>query len=136
MGLFAMLFVAVGAVALTGPDDVVIHVFVGIAFLVAAVLALAGWGVVTSVKTDLREQRLDRAIEQIVAARGVSTCGCGHEHDPSELHVVDEEPAAPGCAHDGAGADCAHDCQNCVLTAMRGSDRPAPRPRPRPSQRA
>ena len=35
------------------------------------------------------------------------------EHDPNELHVTD------ACAHDGTGAACAHDCQTCVLSALR-----------------
>lgn len=136
IGLFATLFCAVGAVALAGPDDVVIYTFAGIAFLLAAILGLAVWGVVTSMRKDLREQQLDRAIEEVVGAHGMTTCGCGHEHDPSELHIVGDENRQsvdedPACAHDGAGESCAHDCQTCVVTALRTE--PARRPRPTPA---
>jgi hypothetical protein len=132
IGLFAVLFFAVGAVAWTGPATVGLRVFVGLSFVVAAVLALIAWGVVTSVKRDLADQRLEAAIAETIAARGGLSCGCGHDHDPAELHVTD------ACAHDGAGDACAHDCDTCVLAGLRpagaaaatSAARPAPHPRP------
>ena len=120
LGLFSVLFVAVGAVTATEPSSPALTAFLVIALLVAVVLALMGWGVANSVKRDLAEQRLDEAIEQAVGKR--SLCSCGHDHDPDELHVVDDP-----CARDGTGRDCTHSCDTCVLAAMR------PRPRPRPS---
>jgi hypothetical protein len=151
IGLFAVLFFAVGAVAWTGPSTVGMRVFVGLAFTVAAVLALVAWGVLTSVKRDLADERLDAAIAETIAAKGGLTCGCGHDHDPTELHITD------ACAHDGSGEACAHDCETCVLAALRPAPvgaaaagvaagparaagpapataaRPSPRPRPRPT---
>jgi hypothetical protein len=140
LGLFAMLCFTVGAVALTGPSSAVLHVTVGVMWSVAIVLALVGWGVVTSVQKDVAEQRLDSVITDTIAAGGGVPCACGHDHDPTEMHVVDPEAegkAGDACAHDGGGAACAHDCDTCVLSAMRTSaapaDRPSPRPRPRPT---
>jgi hypothetical protein len=134
IGLFAVLFFAVGAVAWTGPPTLGMRVFVGLAFLVSLLLALIAWGVLTSVRRDLAEQRLDAAIAETLAAKGALSCGCGHEHDPAEMHVSDASAdgrASADCAHDGAGAGCAHDCETCVLSAMRERPRPGPRPLPR-----
>lgn len=138
LGLFAMLFLAVGAVAATGANNGVVKAFVVVALLIAALLALMAWGVLHSVKADLAERRLDAAIEAAVAAQGASLCDCGHEHDPDELHFVDGEGQhvtgsnhAPACAHDGTGTDCAHSCDTCVF-ASAAPRRPAPGPR-RPS---
>jgi hypothetical protein len=126
IGLFAVLFFAVGAVAWTGPATLGMRIFVGFAFAVSILLALIAWGVLTSVHRDVAEQRLDAAIADTIAAKGGLSCGCGHEHDPAELHVTD------ACAHDGSGVDCAHDCDTCALAAMRPSPRPRPRPAPFP----
>ena len=115
LGLFATLFIAVGAVGATGASTALVKGFVAVALLVAVLLALMAWGVLHSLKQDLTERRLDAAIEAAMAARGRSMCDCGVEHDPSEMHVVD------ACAHDGTGTDCAHSCETCVLAAMRPS---------------
>lgn len=119
LGLFAVLFVTVGVVATTGTTPGVVRVFSAIAFVVAAMLALAAWGISHSVKVDVADQSLDRAIDEAIAARGGVACGCGHDHDMDEMHVQADPDV---CAHDGSGAACAHDCETCVLTAMR----PAP----------
>ena len=122
LGLFASLFIAVGAVAATGQGTAVIRAFVVIALVAGILLALMGWGVVHSVRVDTADRTLDAAIEQAVAAapqRFGQLCNCGHEHDPTELHITDAEPAS--CAHDGAGATCTHDCASCVLGSLRPS---------------
>ena len=122
LGLFASLFIAVGAVAATGPGTAAIRAFVVIALVVGILLALMGWGVVHSVRVDTADRTLDAAIEQAVAAapqRFGQLCNCGHEHDPTELHITDAEPAL--CEHDGGGAACAHDCASCVLGSLRPS---------------
>ena len=115
LGLFTMLFLAIGAVAATGQGAAAAPVFTGIALGVAVLLGLIAWGVHRSIKIDLADQRLDAAIEQTMAAHGHSMCECGHEHDPNEMHTVG------ACAHNGTGAACAHDCDSCVLAAMRPS---------------
>jgi hypothetical protein len=144
LSLFASLFVAVGAVAATGggmPSTV--RVFSALALVVAAVLGLISWGVLHSVKVDLAENQLDAAIEDAIAAsnggppadEGVAggggkdiACSCGHDHDPDELHVTDTcarnggPPANEGVAGGGGGGeDCSHNCDTCVLAAMRPS---------------
>ena len=99
-----------------------IRAFVVIALVVGILLALMGWGVVHSVRVDSADRSLDAAIEQAVAAapqRFGQLCNCGHEHDPTELHITDAEPAP--CQHDGGGAACAHDCASCVLGSLRPS---------------
>jgi hypothetical protein len=125
LGLFAMLFVAVGAVAATGASTALVKGFVVVALLVAVLLALMAWGVLQSVKQDLTERRLDAAIEAAMAARGRSMCDCGVEHDPTEMHLVGDEhvQSVDACKHDGSGADCSHSCETCILAAMRPSPR-------------
>ena len=116
LGLFAVLFLAVGAVAATGTGTGVVRAFAAVALLLAVLLGLLAWGVAHSVKLDLADQRLDAAIAQAVAEHGGAlACGCGHDHDPDELHVTD------ACEHDGAGETCEHDCETCVLAALRPS---------------
>src|SRR4051812_19569796 len=122
VGLFAMLFLTIGTVAATGRSSEAAPVFAAVAIVIAVLLGLIAWGIVRSVRADLAEQRLDAAIEATLAGRPefASLCSCGHDHDPSVLHVTDaDEPEA--CAHDGGGAACAHDCSSCVLTALRPS---------------
>ncbi|MEO9139195.1 MAG: hypothetical protein ABI345_09020 [Jatrophihabitans sp.] len=137
LGLFSVLFIAVGAVAATGAGTAVVRTFVIVALAVAIVLALMGWGVTCSVRADLAESRLDAAIEDAVAAQGGIPCGCGHDHDPSVLHVPDDP-----CDRDGHGSGCTHSCTTCVLATLRRpagesaptaelvGSRPSPRPRP------
>jgi hypothetical protein len=131
LGLFAVLFLAVGAVAATGATTAVVKAFVVIALVVAVLLGLVAWGVMHSVRLELADRRLDAAIEAAVRANGRTICGCGHEHDPDELHFTDgpgQHLTGAKCAHDGLGSDCAHDCATCVLTSMRSA--PAARPTP------
>lgn len=126
LGLFAMLFIAVGAVAATGATTAPIKAFVVVALLVAVLLGLLAWGVLHSVQLDVADRRLDAVIEAAVRAGGRSMCDCGVEHDPDEMHFVDGQGQhvsgkSFGCAHDGQGSDCAHSCDTCVLAAMRPS---------------
>src|SRR3954447_7486470 len=148
LGLFAMLFLAVGAVAATGATDRLTKVFVAVALLVAAALALMAWGALRSVRLEAADGRLDAAIGAAGRASGRSMCDCGHEHDPDDLHFVDGQgqhltgrASAAACAHDGTGADCAHSCDTCVLASTRldpaaAATRAAPRrPKPGPARR-
>lgn len=104
--------------AATGDKGATVRVFSAVALVVAATLALVAWGLLHSVKIDTAESQLDAAIEDAIAAGTDLSCDCGHEHDPNELHVSDT------CAHDGSGAKCSHDCDSCVLAAMRPSPTP------------
>jgi len=135
LGLFSMLFLAVGAVAATEATNGLITAFVVIAVLVAVVLALIGWGVMRSIRLEQHERDLDAAIEAAVAAQGSTlrdlTCGCGHDHDPDVLHVPDDP-----CAHDGGGHECSRTCDTCVLsrlTRTAGNEQLGDRPRPTPA---
>lgn len=122
LGLFAALFVAVGVVAATGTGSApaAVAVFSAIALTMAALLGLMAWGVTHSVRLDVTEERLNKAIEEAIAARGGTgndlACGCGHDHDADEMHVTGES-----CAHDGTGVECAHSCDTCVLASLRPS---------------
>lgn len=122
VGLLAMLFVAVGAVALTGGPDATVRAFAVVALVAAGLLVLISWGLLHSVRLDAAtdaataaEASLDAAIERALADSGSASCGCGHDHDPAEMHVD------AGCAHDGRGETCAHDCDTCALAALRPS---------------
>ncbi|MEO6886387.1 MAG: hypothetical protein ABI232_08910 [Jatrophihabitantaceae bacterium] len=123
LALFAVLFVAVGAVATTGRTTGVVQAFSATALIIAVLLGLMAWGVLHSVKLDLAEAELDDAINAAITARGGKdiACGCGHDHDMDEMHVTGHAPSPGACAHDGAGSDCAHSCDTCVLTALRPS---------------
>jgi hypothetical protein len=92
----------------------VLRVFAIIALVTAALLGLVSWGLVHSIRIDAADAELDAAIEQALAENGGASCDCGHDHHMSEMHVQ-------SCAHDGAGADCAHDCDTCALAALRPS---------------
>jgi hypothetical protein len=131
LGLFAALFVTVGIVATTGQGPGTVKVFSAIALTIATVLALIAWGVSHSVKLDLADEALDRAIDAAVAGGGGkhAICNCGHDHDYAEMHVrgAHDQPAnavtadTDTCSHDGAGADCTHDCTSCVMQKLRPS---------------
>jgi hypothetical protein len=115
IGLFAVLFVAVGAVAATGRATAIVRVFSAVAILAAVLLGLIAWGVLHSVTADLADADLDAAITDAITSpngglAGESTglsCGCGHDHDAAERHV--------------SGTDCAHSCDACLFTALRPS---------------
>ncbi|HJQ41834.1 MAG TPA: hypothetical protein VJ831_02005 [Jatrophihabitantaceae bacterium] len=129
LGLFAVLFVTVGIVATTGQSPGTVKVFSAVSLTIAAFLALLAWGVSHSVKLDLDDAELDRAIDEAVARRGGrhSLCDCGHEHDYNAMHVrgahLDDSITDDACSHDGTGADCAHDCTSCVMRTLRPSPR-------------
>jgi hypothetical protein len=106
--------VAIGAVALTGSGAAAV-VFAVLGFVLGALLGLLAWGMFRSVSIDVAAQRLDRVLEDAVTASGANMCGCGHEHDPDEMHVSD------ACSHDGTGGACAHDCDTCVLAGLRAN---------------
>jgi hypothetical protein len=124
-GVFGVLFCAVGVVALVGRGSAVVDVFAAVAIAVAVLLGSAAFGLLHSLRVDARrvaaaelDASIDAAINEALAKQGYqSMCSYGHEHDPTELHVVDAEP----CAHDGSGATCPRDCETCVLAAMRSS---------------
>ena len=123
LGLFATLFVAVGAVAATGSGRAAAPAFTAVALVIAVLLGMIAWGIMRTISEDLNEERLDAMILAAISGRPefATLCSCGHDHDPSELHITDEDPADEACAHDGGGAACAHDCSTCVLAALRPS---------------
>jgi hypothetical protein len=125
LGLFAVLLIAIGAVAATGRGSDATPVFSIIALVIAVLVGLIAWGVTRSIQLDLGEQKLDAAIEATLAGRPefANLCSCGHDHDPNELHITDAEEHTHDatCSHDGGGTACAHDCSSCVLAAMRPS---------------
>ncbi len=119
--LFAALFLAVGAVAAVGSGTAAAPVFATVALTVAVLLGLIAWGVHRSVRLDQDGARLNAAVDDILTAHGghAAMCGCGVPHDPSELHIVDAEPEEHVCSHDGTGVACAHECETCVLAALK-----------------
>jgi hypothetical protein len=127
LGLFAALFLAVAAVALTGGPATAVRVFAIVALGTAVLLGLISWGLLHSVRVDAAGAGLDAAIEQALAENGGVSCGCGHDHDMSEMHV--QGGAAAACEHDGTGVECPSggppacggDCDTCALAALRPS---------------
>ncbi|WP_375489037.1 hypothetical protein [uncultured Jatrophihabitans sp.] len=140
LGLFAVLLIAVGAVAATGAHTAAMTAFVVVALVAGAVVAVLSWGVALSIRNDREAAHLDAAIADAVAehsvpggaAAGALACGCGHEHDPEELHVQGDP-----CAHDGHGDLCSRTCDTCVLGRLRSTataETVPARPRPRPTR--
>lgn len=98
VGLAAALLVAIGVVPWAGPAPAALRVLSTVALAVAVGLGLIAWGLLTSIRADQEESRVDAAI-----AAAVADFGCGHDHDPDELHVC---PSASGA--------CTHDCATCL----------------------
>ena len=122
VGLFAMLFLTIGLVAMAGRSGSASPVFSAVALVIAVLLGMIAWGTVRTINADIAERRMDDAIEATLAEKPEygTLCNCGHDHDPNELHYSDAAPDA-ACAHDGGGAACAHDCSTCVLASLRPS---------------
>jgi hypothetical protein len=110
-GLAAVLLVAVGVLPWTGSAPTALRVLSVVVLVVAAVAGLVAWGLLTSVRADVDEARLDAAVIEAVEAAGFGGCDCGHEHDPDEMHITDACPS---------GDSCNHDCATCKLSALKG----------------
>ncbi len=129
LGLFAMLFLAVGAVAFSGGPDLTVHIFGIIALVTAALLVLMAWGLAHSVKVDAAAARaaaadadLDAAIAQALSEHDGASCGCGHDHGaPSQAGGPAHRQVTESCDHDGTGTRCDHSCDTCALAALRPS---------------
>ncbi len=111
-GLFAALLAAMGVLPWVGVAPGGVRIFSIVALVAAVLLALVAWGLLTSVSTERAEARLDAAIASTVAAAGGAMCGCGHEHDPNEMHITDACPS---------GDVCTHSCDTCVLAELKGN---------------
>jgi hypothetical protein len=98
VGLVAALLVAVGVVPWAAPAPGSLRVLSTVALALAILLGLVAWGLLTSIRADVAESRVDAAI-----AAAVADFGCGHDHDPDELHVC---PSVAG--------SCTHDCASCL----------------------
>jgi len=101
VGLLAALLVAVGVVPWAAPAPGSLRVLSTVALALAILLGLIAWGLLTSIRADLAESAESRVDAAITAA--VADFGCGHDHDPDELHVC---PSAAG--------SCTHDCASCL----------------------
>ena len=105
-GLLATLLVAIGVLPWVNLTSAGLRVMSVVALVAGLTLALVSWGLLASAGADRAEARLDAAIASTVA-----DAGCGHDHDPDEMHVADACPS---------GDACAHDCATCLLGAARG----------------
>ena len=111
-GLLAFIMLAVFVVVWLRPAPVVIRLFGTMALIGAIFLGLIAWGLLRSLRLDAREAQLDAAVMDALAGAGGGV-GCGHDHDPTEMHVTDAEPTC------GAGPACDHTCAECVLARSR-----------------
>jgi hypothetical protein len=125
LGGFAALFLIVGVVGAVATTRTGVPgsalALAAVALGVGVLLALMSWGLLHSARLQARAEQahavdaqLDAAIESTLRAGGGQLCDCGHEHDPTELHVTDDP-----CEHDGAGHLCSHTCDSCVLQTLR-----------------
>lgn len=109
--MLALVLLGVFVVVWLRPAPVVFRLFATLALLGAIFLGLITWGLLRSLRLDAREAQLDAAVMDALADAGGHNCG--HDHDPTELHVTDAEPAC------GAGSACDHTCAECVLARSR-----------------
>jgi thiol:disulfide interchange protein len=105
--LLAFVMLAVCVVVWLRPAPVVIRLFGTLALVGAIFVGLITWGLLRSLRLDAREVQVDAAVMDALAAG--APIDCGHEHDPTEMHVTDAEPAC------SAGPACDHTCAECVL---------------------
>ena len=111
---FAVVLTICGVLPWTAGTPTALRVLAALVLVGAAATALIGWGLLRSIAIDRRrlaEAEFDAVL--IEAAGPAGACGCGHTHDPDELHITD------ACDHDGAGQSCEHNCDSCVLAALR-----------------
>ena len=113
--MLAFVMLAVFVVVWLRPAPVVIRLFGALALVGAIFLGLIAWGLLRSLRLDAREAQLDAAVLDALTASGGGV-GCGHDHDPTEMHVTDAEPTC------GAGAACDHTCAECVLARSRDGE--------------
>jgi hypothetical protein len=113
--VLAFVMLAVFAVAWLRPAPAVVRLFATVALFGAVFLGLIAWGLLRSVRLDAAEARLDAAVIGTLADSGAAG-DCGHDHDPTKMHVTD---AAPACS---AGPDCDHSCADCVLARSRARE--------------
>jgi hypothetical protein len=106
-GLLAVLLGAVGAAPWVGSAPGAVRAVSTLALGAAVVVGLVAWGLLTSVGTDAAESRLDASVVSAIASAGFAGCGCGHEHDPDEMHV------SAACR---SGRTCTHGCAACRRT--------------------
>jgi hypothetical protein len=103
VGLLATLLVAIGVVPWVDAAPGALRAMSIVALVAASLLGLVSWGLLASVGDDRAEAHLYAAI-----ASAVGGLGCGHDHDPDEMHV-----ACP------SGDVCTHSCDTCVLSQER-----------------
>jgi hypothetical protein len=117
-GSVAVVLAVCGILPWTADTAAVVRGLAAVVLLGAITTALVAWGLLRSISVDrhrLAEADFDSVL--IEAAGSAGACGCGHTHDPDELHITD------ACEHDGAGVACEHNCESCVLTALRSTGR-------------
>jgi hypothetical protein len=103
--IFAGLLLTVGLLPWILAAPAAVRVLSAVSLLAGVFLALLSWGLARSVRQDLHETALDAALVRIAPQ-----AGCGHDHDPDELVVMD--PDADQCPSGGA---CTHSCDTCAL---------------------
>jgi hypothetical protein len=124
VGAFAVLFGVVGVLCWVRDSTLALRILGVIVLLAAVVLALIAWGLLNSVRIDRISDELDAEIAEQIAHHD-ATCGCGQDHDMTEMTTVSGAPPAAttadcsGGGHDGSGTECAHDCDTCTLAALR-----------------
>jgi hypothetical protein len=113
-GLVSAILVVAGTLPWTAHTAVLVRVLAIAVFAAGVLIGLVAWGLHHSIALDRRhaaEAEFDAAL--IEAAGPAGACGCGHAHDPEELHIVD------ACEHDGDGERCERNCESCVLATLR-----------------
>lgn len=114
LGLLAVFMIAVGVLPWAAETSPGVRVVATVVLVAAVLVALVAWGLLHSTVLDERRQADAEFDARLIEAAGpAGACGCGHDHDPDELHITD------ACAHDGGGVECEHNCDSCVLAALR-----------------
>ena len=142
----ALVLIAVGVVSWSAPAPATVRALASVVGAGGLLLGAIALGLLRSLAADRRDAA-DAAAERtldavLVEASGGAGCACGHEHDPTELHITDAhdqpadstwsgEPTTAGSTTAGstrAGStaacaidadDCRHDCASCMLAGLR-----------------
>jgi cytochrome c-type biogenesis protein CcmH/NrfG len=78
-GLVAALLVAAGVMPWLDPAPSVLRVLATIALVAAVLVGLVGWGLLSSIRADQAEARLDAAIAAALADACTSVDACTHD---------------------------------------------------------
>jgi multisubunit Na+/H+ antiporter MnhG subunit len=105
--VFSALLLAVGVLPWILAAPAAVRLLAAMSLVAGLLVASVAWALARSVRQDRREAALDADLLEIAGR-----AGCGHDHDPDELVVIDADSDPDQCPSGGA---CTHSCEVCAL---------------------